>query len=162
MRVTCLRQRDQSGDIFTPKSITSGSVAIFWRFLTKKYDVNGDLAVNLAFLLDLRMSDKNMPFTQSLHHKFFTLVCLLHTSDPDIGRLDYHHYIVIALRNTFQVFIVIYFTQRKLPCKLLGFNQDVLLYHNPLSNLFWPVGWRKRQFSDLSYWTIRQITSPTL
>ena len=33
------------------------------------------------------MSDKNMPFTQGLHHKFFTLVCLLHTSDPDIGLL---------------------------------------------------------------------------
>ena len=45
--------------------------------------------------------------------------------------LDYHHYIVIVLRNTFQVFIVIYFTQRKLSCKLLGFNQDVLFYHNP-------------------------------
>ena len=76
--------------------------------------------------------------------------------------LDYHHYIIIVLRNTFQVFIVIYFTQRKLPCRLLGFNQDVLFYHNPLSNLFWPVGWRKRQFSDLSYWTIRQIKSPAL
>ena len=82
------------------------------------------------------MSDKNMPFTQGLHHKLFTLVCLLHASDPDIGRLDYHHYIVIVLGNTFQVFIVIYFTQRKLPCKLLGFNQDVLFYHNPLSTLF--------------------------
>ena len=87
-------------------------------------------------MLDFWMSDKNMPFTQGLHHKLFTLVCLLHASDTDIGRLDYHHYIVIVLGNTFQVFIVIYFTQRKLPCKLLGFNQDVLFYHNPLSNLF--------------------------
>ena len=33
------------------------------------------------------MSDKNMPFTQSLHHKLFTLVCLLHASDPDIDLL---------------------------------------------------------------------------
>ena len=33
------------------------------------------------------MSDKNMPFTQSLHHKFFTFVRLLHTSDPDIDLL---------------------------------------------------------------------------
>ena len=33
------------------------------------------------------MSDKNMPFTQSLQHKLFTLVCLLKTTDPDIGLL---------------------------------------------------------------------------
>ena len=33
------------------------------------------------------MSDKNMPFTQSRHHKLFTLVCLLHASDPDIDLL---------------------------------------------------------------------------
>ena len=33
------------------------------------------------------MSDKNMPFTQGLHHKLFTLVCLLHDSDPDISLL---------------------------------------------------------------------------
>ena len=38
-------------------------------------------------MLDFWMSDKNMPFTQGLHHKLFTLVCLLHTSDPDIGLL---------------------------------------------------------------------------
>ena len=33
------------------------------------------------------MSDKNMPFTQGLHHKLFTLVCLLYASDPDIDLL---------------------------------------------------------------------------
>ena len=33
------------------------------------------------------MSDKNMPFTQGLHHKLFTLVCLVHASDADIGLL---------------------------------------------------------------------------
>ena len=38
-------------------------------------------------MLDFWMSDKNMPFTQGLHHKLFTLVFLLHTSYPDIGLL---------------------------------------------------------------------------
>ena len=33
------------------------------------------------------MSDKNMPFTQSLHRKLFTLVCPLHASEPGIGLL---------------------------------------------------------------------------
>ena len=44
---------------------------------------------SLVFTLDFRVSDKNVPFTQSLHHKLFTLVysCLLHASDPDIGLL---------------------------------------------------------------------------
>ena len=55
---------------------------------------------SLVFTLDFRVSDKNVPFTQSLHHKLFTLVY----SMPAIlilACLDYHHYIVIVLRNTF-------------------------------------------------------------
>ena len=33
------------------------------------------------------MSDKKKPFTQSLHHKLFTLVCLLHASESGVGLL---------------------------------------------------------------------------
>ena len=39
------------------------------------------------------------------------------------------------------------------PYKNWGNNQEVLFYQNPEPNLFWPLGWTKRQFSDLGYWT---------
>ena len=73
----------------------------------------------------MRMSDKNILLFAFSIPAVLILACL-----------DYHHHIVLVLRNTFQVFIVIYSTQRKLPWKLLGLNQNVLFYHNPLSNLF--------------------------
>ena len=44
------------------------------------------------------------------------------------------------------------------PCKLLDNEQKVLFYQNPVSslNFFLPVGWTKRQFSDLDHWTSLQ------
>ena len=48
-----------------------------------------------------------------------------------------------------------YITDR--PYKLLGNHHEVLFYQNPVSNLFWLVGWTKRQFSDLGYWTVCPI-----
>ena len=47
-----------------------------------------DTHKNMAFMATRMwhlMSDKNMPFTQSLHHKLFALVCPLHASEPGIG-----------------------------------------------------------------------------